>query len=60
MATGTGKATGRAPVRLIEAAALGKVLAKAQIAFAWTFVEPGAREAVAFGWDLLDLKALPT
>ncbi len=25
----------------------------------WTFVEPGAREAVTFGWDLLNLKALP-
>ena len=26
----------------------------------WTFVEPGAREAVTFGWDLLNLKALPS
>ncbi len=98
------KATDRASVRLIEAVALGKVFAKAQIAFAstdqdklvaylvvdltnarvslaaissggdrpveqlslaceqirWTFIEPGSRETVAFGWDLLDQKALPT
>jgi type VI secretion system secreted protein Hcp len=97
------KATDRASVRLIEAAVMGKVFAKARIAFAssdqdrfvaylvvdltnarvssvatssggdrpveqlslvceqirWTF-EPGAREAVTFGWDLLNLKALPT
>ena len=97
------KATDRASVRLIEGAVLGKVFAKARIAFAssdqdrfvaylvvdltnarvssvatssggdrpveqlslvceqirWTF-EPGAREAVTFGWDLLNLKALPT
>jgi type VI secretion system secreted protein Hcp len=26
----------------------------------WTFVEPGAREAVTFGWDLLNQKALPS
>ncbi len=98
------KATDRASVRLIEAAVMAKVFAKAQIAFVstdqaklvaylvvdvtnagissaaissggdrpveqlslaceqirWTFVEPGAREAVTFGWDLLNLKALPT
>ncbi|HEX2290407.1 MAG TPA: type VI secretion system tube protein Hcp [Pseudonocardiaceae bacterium] len=98
------KTTDRASVRLIEAAVLGKVFDKAQIAFVstdrdmlvaylvvdlsntrvssaaissggdrpveqlslaceqirWAFVEPGAREAVTFGWDLLNQKALPS
>jgi type VI secretion system secreted protein Hcp len=26
----------------------------------WTFVDPGTREAVTFGWDLLNQKALPS
>jgi type VI secretion system secreted protein Hcp len=26
----------------------------------WSFVEPGAREAVTFGWDLLNQKVLPS
>lgn len=96
------KPTDRASVRLIEAAVLGKVFAKAQITYAssddarfvaylvvdltnarvssvaissggdrpmeqlslageqirWTF-QPRTAEEVTFGWDLLNLKALP-
>jgi type VI secretion system secreted protein Hcp len=97
------KPTDRASVRLIEAAVLGKVFDKAQIAFVstdrdmlarylvvdlsnarvssaaissggdrpveqlsltgeqirWTF-QPRTAEEVTFGWDLLNLKALPS
>jgi type VI secretion system secreted protein Hcp len=96
------KPTDRASVRLIEAAVMGKVFAKAQITYArtdearlvayfvvdltnarvssvatssggdrpmeqlslageqirWTF-QPRTEEEVTFGWDLLNLKALP-
>jgi type VI secretion system secreted protein Hcp len=98
------KTTDRASPRLIEAAIIGRVFAKARITFAssgegklvaylevdlsnarvtsvatssggdrpveqlslaceqirWTFVDPGTREAVTFGWDLLNQKALPS
>jgi type VI secretion system secreted protein Hcp len=97
------KTTDRASVRLVEAAVLGKVFDKAQIAFVrtdrdmlvrylvvdlanvrvssaaissggdrpveqlslaceqirWTF-QPRTAEEVTFGWDLLNLKALPS
>jgi type VI secretion system secreted protein Hcp len=96
------KPTDRASVRLIEAAVMGKMFAKAQITYAssddarfvaylvvdltnarvssvaissggdrpmeqlslageqirWTF-QPRTAEEVTFGWDLLNLKALP-